>query len=211
MRKVLLAEDHGIVIRGIQMIFEMEFKNYSLDIVKNSLSLAEAVKNNIYELAIIDLQLEDTTTLPLISNILSLYPQLNVLVFSGNSEDLYAQKLYKDGVKGYLYKQSDDSLVIEAIRTTLQGKVYMSKKFKDILSSEPKNATHENPFGKLSPKEMEVANLMQQGKKSSEICRELSLQSSTVATYKMKLFSKLNISNVIELRQLFINYQIAGH
>lgn len=210
MKKVLLAEDHSIVIRGMHILFETEFTDHSLDVVKNSSSLLEAIKNNTYDLVIIDLQLEDGNTLPLVSNILTLYPELNILIFSGNSEDLYAQKLYKDGVKGYLYKQSGDSHIIEAIRTTIDGKIYMSEKFKETLFSEPTNTLHENPFAKLSPKEMEVANLMQQGKRPSEICRELNLQSSTVATYKMKLFSKLNISNVIELNQLFINYQISG-
>lgn len=210
MKKALLAEDHSIVIRGMHILFETEFADHSLDVVKNSSSLLEALENNTYDLVIIDLQLEDGNTLPLISNILNLYPQLNILIFSGNSEDLYAQKLYKDGVKGYLYKQSSDSHIIEAIKTTIDGKIYMSEKFKETLFSEPTNTILENPFSKLSPKEMEVANLMKQGKRPSEICRELNLQSSTVATYKMKLFTKLNISNVIELNQLFINYQTPG-
>ena len=89
----------------------------------------------------------------------------------------------------------------------MQGNIYVSEKFKSALLTETRNPAHTNALEKLTSREMDVANLMQQGKKPSEICRELNLQSSTVATYKMKIFSKLSISNVIELKQLFLNFQ----
>jgi two-component system, NarL family, invasion response regulator UvrY len=211
MKKVLLAEDHGIVIMGVQIIFETDFRDCILDIVKNSADLMKAIESNNYELVIVDLELEDGNTLPVISNLLRLFPKLNILIFSGNAEELYAQKLYTDGVKGYLIKQNSDDEVIEAIRTTMQGNVYMSEKMITSILLEPKKTAQQNPFEKLSYQEMQVATLMQLGKKPSEICCDLNLQSSTVATYKMKVFSKLNISNVLELKQLFINYQIDGN
>jgi two-component system invasion response regulator UvrY len=205
MKKILLAEDHSIVIKGITILFEAEFRDCTLDVVKNTGSLMNALKNNKYELIIVDLQLEDGDTLHLVTDILSLYPDLNILIFSGNAEEIYAQKLYKDGVKGYLSKQSDDRLVMEAIRTTMQGNIYISEKFKNALLTEHRNPSQVNMLEKLTSREMDVANLMQQGKRPSEICRELNLQSSTVATYKMKIYTKLNITNVIELKQLFLN------
>ncbi len=208
MKKILLAEDHSIVIKGISILFEAEFRDCTLDVVKNTVSLMNALKNNSYQLIIVDLQLEDGDTLHLVTDILSLYPHLNILIFSGNAEEIYAQKLYKDGVKGYLSKQSDDSLVLEAIRTTMQGNIYISEKFKNALLTENRNPLQVNMLEKLTSREMDVANLMQQGMRPSEICRELNLQSSTVATYKMKIYSKLNITNVIELKQLFLNYQV---
>jgi two-component system invasion response regulator UvrY len=207
MKKILLAEDHSIVIKGISILFEAEFRDCTLDVVKNTGSLMNALKNNIYQLIIVDLQLEDGDTLHLVTDILSLYPHLNILIFSGNAEEIYAQKLYNDGVKGYLSKQSNDNLVIEAIKTTMQGNIYISEKFKNALLTENRNPSQVNMLEKLTSREMDVANLMQQGKRPSEICRELNLQSSTVATYKMKIYAKLNITNVIELKQLFLNYQ----
>ena len=210
MQKVLLAEDHGIVIKAVQIIFETEFPDHTLETVKNTRDLLSSLQLRQYSLVIIDLELEDGNTLPLVSQVVRLYPTLNILIFSGNAEELYARKLYGDGVKGYLPKQSSDKEVVDAIRTTLNGGLYISEKMMALMATTPRQINTTNPFEKLSPQEMQVALLMQQGKKPSEICQQLGLQSSTVATYKMKMFSKLNIANVIELKQLFTNYQLGG-
>lgn len=205
MKRVLFAEDHSIVIRGMKFLFEREFSNYQLEPVHNSIDMMNALKTNEYELAIIDLHLDDGDTLHLISTLLKLYPTLNVLVFSGNPEELYAQKLYGEGVKGYLNKQTADEEIVFALRQLLEGKRYMSENFKRFLLT--KKDTPENPIDKLTQREMEVLNLMVQGKRSSEICRELNLQASTVATYKAKLFSKLQVTNIIELSTLLEGYK----
>jgi len=207
MKKVLFAEDHSIVIRGMKMIFEREFKDYELEIVHNTTDLMNYLKSNDYELAIIDLHLEDGDTLHLITTILNLYSGLNVLIFSGNPEELYAQKLYKEGVKGYLSKQTSDDEIIFALKQLIEGKRYMSESFKKFLLTKSETNVN-NPFEKLSQREMEVLNLMVKGKRPSEICHELNLQPSTVATYKLKLYAKLNVKNILELSQLMSNYKL---
>lgn len=188
-------------------MFEREFQEYELDIVHNTTDLMNHLKNNKYELAIIDLHLEDGDTLHLISTILNLYDQLNVLIFSGNPEELYAQKLYNEGVKGYLNKQTDDQEIIFALKQLLEGKRYMSENFKKFLLTK-NSGDRENPFERLTQREMEVLNLMASGKRPTEICQQLNLQPSTVATYKIKLFNKLNVKNILELSQLMSNYKM---
>jgi two-component system, NarL family, invasion response regulator UvrY len=207
MKKVLFAEDHSIVIRGMKIIFETEFPDYSLDIISNSSDMMNLLKKNSYHLAIMDLQLEDGDTLHLITDIRNLYPDLNILVLSGKPEELYAQKLYSSGIKGYLNKQTNDAEIIYALHQLLEGKTYMSENFKKYLLVR-RDPAFENPFDKLSQREIEVLNLMIEGKRPSEICRELNLQPSTVATYKAKLFAKLQITNVLELKQLVSNYKL---
>jgi two-component system invasion response regulator UvrY len=207
MKKVLLAEDHSIVIKGLKITFQTEFSAYNLEIVRSSADMMKILRNEGYELAIIDLHLEDGDTLHLIADLVRIYPGLKILVFSGNPEELYAQKLYNTGVRGYLSKQSSDEEVIDAIRQILNGKTYLSENFKDIITNRRYASTVENPFDKLSQRETEVLNLLITGKKPSEICQELNLQASTVATYKMKIFTKLKVKNVIELTQLTSNFR----
>lgn len=208
MKKVLLAEDHSIVIKGLKMTFETEFSAYGLEIVRSSSDLMKFLRTEAYEMAIIDLHLEDGDTLHLITDLVRIYPNLKILVFSGNPEELYAQKLYNTGVKGYLNKQSSDEEVIEAIRQILGGKTYLSESFKEIITSSRYASKAVNPFDKLSHREIEVLNLLITGKKPSEICQELNLQASTIATYKMKIFTKLKVKNVIELTQLTANFKV---
>ena len=209
MKHVLFAEDHAIVVKGIRIMFETEIPGYELVTVITSVDLMKALKAGGYELLILDLQLEDGNVMHLITDIVKLYPQLKILVFSANPEEIYAQKLYHEGIIGYLSKQSSDAEIIHAISDALNGKVYISEKFKRHLFANPSQDIKVMPLQQLSSRELQVANLLQQGKRPSEICQELNLQSSTVATYKMKIFTKLNITNVIELKQLFMNYKMA--
>jgi len=204
MKKVLLAEDHSIVIRGMKIIFELEFSDYKLDVVKKSNDLMNAIKIGNYELAIIDLQLEDGDTMHLIPDIHQIYPNLKIVIFSANSEEIYAQKLYKDGIKGYLSKQSDDKEITTALKHILDGNIYMSERFKGyLIEGGGQKKSNRSVVEKLSQREMEVANLLQKGKKISEICQELNLQPSTVATYKKHIFEKLQVTNIVELNQIF--------
>ena len=164
------------------------------------------LKVNTYQLAIIDLQLEDGDSLHLISIIRKLYPTLKILVFSGNSEELYAQRLYHEGVMGYLNKKVDDSEIITAIRTIMSDKNYVSERLKNILINTKNVDLPKNPFDLLTQREIEVVSLMLKGKRPYEICLELNLQPPTVATYKTKIYSKLKITNVLELKDLVDEY-----
>ena len=203
MKKVLLAEDHDIVVRGIKNIFETEFCGMSLNPVSNSVQLMQRLRQTPYDLLILDLQLEDGAVLHLVTDIVSLYPALKILVFSGNAEEIYAQKLYNQGVKGYLSKHTGSTEIINAIHEVLNGKVYMSETFKQLLLTKSPRSAGPDPLDQLTSRELEVANLLQLGKRASEICLALNVQPSTIATYKKKVFEKLNISNIIELKEVF--------
>lgn len=209
MKKVLLAEDHSIVIRGMKLIFETEFAGYQLEVAKTITSMMNMLKIHRYRLAIIDLQLEDGDTTNMIADILKAYPDLNILIFSANPEELYAQRLYKEGIKGYLNKQTEDREVVIALQLIIEGKTYVSEHFKDYLLSRSHNDRYDNPFDRLTSREMEVVNLLVQGKRSFEICRDLDIQPSTTATYKMKIFNKLNVNNTLELKELYDTFKIS--
>jgi DNA-binding NarL/FixJ family response regulator len=209
MEKVLLAEDHSIVIRGMKMIFETEFVSYQLDVTKSIAGLMRMLQANRYQLAIIDLQLEDGDTMHLITDIRRIYPELRILIFSANPEELYAQRLYRAGAKGYLHKQTEDKEIIVALRMILEGKTYVSEHYKNYLLSKDSKVRFDNPFEQLTLRELEVAHLLIKGKRSIDICKDLNIQPSTAATYKMKIFSKLKINNTLELKELADAYRIA--
>lgn len=204
--RILLAEDHSIVISGIKIIFDLEFQGYTLDVVRDGATLMSALKMNNYDLAILDLHLQDGDSFHLIKDIISIYPNLSILVFTAESENIYAQQLYKEGVKGYLNKQANENEIISAIRTVLNGNFYISESYKHTLFLNDKAHQAPNPFSLLSHRELEIIKLMLAGKRTQEICHELNLQPSAVSTFKSKIFTKLNISNIIELNELSKKY-----
>ena len=209
MKKVLIIEDHSIVIKGLKIIFEKEFVGYSPDIVSSMAEMMKALKNNDYCLAILDMQLEDGVSLNIIPDVIKLYPSLAILIFTGYPEEVYAQRLFSYGVKGYLNKNSEEREIIYALHTILAGKTYFSENYKNILLGKNENGySTGNPFDLLSQRELETALLLLQGKRSSEICSELNIQPSTVTTYKIKIFTKLGVNNVVDLERLANIYHV---
>lgn len=209
MKKVLIAEDHSIVIKGLKIIFEKEFIGYVPEIVSSITGMMKALKNNDYDLVILDMQLADGISLTIIPEILKLYPALSILIFTGYPEEVYANRLFSYGVKGYLNKNSEEREIIYALQTILSGKTYFSENYKNILLGKNENANSTgNPFDLLSQRELETALLLLQGKRSSEICSELNIQPSTVTTYKIKIFTKLGVNNVVDLEKLANLYHV---
>jgi len=209
MKKVLIVEDHSIVIKGLKIIFEKEFIGYSPDIVSSMAEMMKALKNNNYCLVVLDMQLEDGVSLNIIPDVMKLYPSLDILIFTGYPEEVYAQRLFSYGVKGYLNKNSEEKEIIYALHTILAGKTYFSENYKNILLGKNENGySTSNPFDLLSQRELETALLLLQGKRSSQICSELNIQPSTVTTYKIKIFTKLGVNNVVDLEKLANLYHV---
>ena len=205
----MIVEDHSIVIKGLKIIFEKEFVGYSPDIVSSMAEMMKALKNNDYCLTILDMQLEDGVSLNIIPDVIKLYPSLAILIFTGYPEEVYAQRLFSYGVKGYLNKNSEEREIIYALHTILAGKTYFSENYKNILLGKNENGySTGNPFDLLSQRELETALLLLQGKRSSEICSELNIQPSTVTTYKIKIFTKLGVNNVVDLERLANVYHV---
>ena len=206
MKKVLMVEDHSIVMKGFRLIFERECSQYALDTVSSIAEMMKALQRNDYIMAVVDIQLEDGLSINILPDVIKLYPQLNILMFTGYSEEIYAQRLFSMGVKGYLNKHADEVEIGYALHKVLAGKMYCSENFSTSILR--KNKVSTNPFNKLSQREMEVALLLLQGKRSSQVCAELNLQPSTVTTYKIKIFTKLEVDNVVDMERLAVLYQV---
>ena len=209
MKKVLLAEDHSIVLKGLLLIFEKEFPGYEVYTVNSLAGLMKTLQQESFCLAVIDMQLEDGLSLSLVPDILRLYPAMPLLMFTGFSEDVYAQRLFRYGVKGFLHKNSPESEIVYALQTVLAGKTYLSDYYRAWLQDRRENKpAQDNPFQQLSPRELETALLLLKGKRSSEICSALNIQPSTVTTHKIKIFTKLGVTNIVDLEKLASAYQL---
>jgi len=207
-KRVIFAEDHNIVAGGMLRLFEREFQDYLLDHVTSGRGLFNALKANQYDYAIIDLTLEDGDTFHLIENILAIYPDLRIMIFTGNPEKIYASRLYSVGIRGFLNKLATDAEISNALHLFLQGKDYLSDEFKTYLLSKlnPGTDIQLNPFELLTSRELDVVNQLLTGKKIGEVASELNLHSNTISTYKNRVFDKLGITNSLQLTELARNF-----
>jgi DNA-binding NarL/FixJ family response regulator len=205
MQKILVCDDHSIIRRGLKYLLTSQFDDYTIIEFNTIKGAVSYLKNNNPRFAIFDLQLSDGNMLEEIPGIMEIHPRLDILIYSMSNEDIYAKRLLKMGVKGFLNKEAEEEEVLRALKLFLSGENYISQNLNNLLLNDlrgDKIKKNENPFAILSNRELEVTKYILFGKGIREISLKMNLHANTVITYKNRLFEKLGISNIIELSNL---------
>ncbi|MEO8415327.1 MAG: response regulator transcription factor [Ginsengibacter sp.] len=204
MLKILLADDHVILRAGLKIFIKNLISHSSIDEVGNGDDAFELIKQNDYALIILDINMPATDSFGLVSNIIALKPESKILMFSMNSEEIYAKKYLHLGALGYISKDASEVEIKEAMNTVLNNKRYLSASLTQSLTESAlgKKANTQNPFDLLSPRELEIARHLMKGESVSQIGTYLNLHTSTVGTHKARIFEKLHCHNIIALDEL---------
>lgn len=208
MKKFLLIDDHVVVRSGIHGLLSEIFKPCEIHEAGDSDGATEKLKQFQYDLVMMDIQMPNSDTLGLMEYIQVRYPETKVLIFSMSPENIYAKRFIKAGARGFLSKDSSLDEIKKAITLVLNNRKYISESFAEMLADASFSGTPDNPFEKLSPREFEIASLLLTGQSVSDISRSLHLQISTVGTHKSRLFEKLGITNILELKELASSYKL---
>jgi two-component system invasion response regulator UvrY len=206
--RVLIADDHVIVRAGLKTIMKDMRPFMQFDEAVNGDQVIDFIKHNDYDMIVLDVNMPDTDSIALVSNIFAYKEKSRVLIFSMNSETLYAKRFLKLGVLGYLDKESQADEIRKAIDSVLNGTVYMSENLKRYFYEDMMSVRTDNPFEKLSNREIQIAKYLLRGYSHTEIKKTLNLHSSTIGTHKIRSFEKLKIRNIFELRELARLYEI---
>ncbi|HEX2682487.1 MAG TPA: response regulator transcription factor, partial [Ferruginibacter sp.] len=147
-------------------------------------------------------------TLGLMEYIHITYPEARVLMFSMSAENIYAKRFMKAGASGFVSKEAPLEDITRAISTILNGKKYISDSLAEKLAEDSYSGKSGNPFNELSPREFEIVSLLLEGKTVTDISHTLNIQTSTVGTHKARLFEKLGVTNILELKELATTYNL---
>lgn len=206
--RFLVADDHAIVRMGLKTMIKDLRPLAQVDEAAEGDTVTALVKKNDYDMLILDINMPDTDAMTLICNLLAHKEKIRILVFSMNSEVLYAKRLFKLGVLGYLDKESPSDEIRQAMESVLNGQLYMSPDLKTYLYEDMLEKKTDNPFEMLSNREIQIAKYLLLGYSVSEISKTLNLHSSTIGTHKLRFFEKLKVKNVFELEELAKLYRI---
>ena len=204
--KIIIADDHEIVLEGVSNIIRKNFPESKLTCVTNLIDLKQELQNGKFDLLILDIQIPGGNALQFVEGVRALGSTLPILVFSAYDEKLHASIYLKAGASGYLEKYAPPEQIIDAVKMVLGGRRYMGDQLKEfILDKTLKGNSRENigSAGELSPREIEVARLLILGNGVGQIADQLNLSSSAVGTYKKRIFEKLNVINVVQLIKVF--------
>lgn len=208
MTNVLLADDHPVIRAGLKIFIEKVITAPMIHEVCDADTAYEQIRNNEYALVILDATIAGIDSFTLVHDTLALKPDSKILMFSINNEDVYAKKYLQLGAKGYLSKDASETEIENAIVNVMNNKRYISASLMELIASNAIGKNPENPFHKLSPRELEIVKLLIRGASVTEISARLNLHSSTVGTYKARIFEKLNCRNVIDINSLARIYRV---
>lgn len=156
------------------------------------------------DIAIVDVSLQGASGIDLTKSIKERFPPLPVLVLSMHDETLYAERAIRAGARGYVMKQEAADTVLKAIRTVINGDIYLSEKISSKVLRELVDgvaAGEPEKFGieRLSDRELEVFELIGRGHATRKIAEALRLSIKTIETHRAHIKQKLKLSNATEL------------
>jgi len=208
MTRLLIAEDHTMARYGTKLLLKELLPNAEINLAINFEQLLQQVTQHPFDLLILDINIPGGDSLQTVDVIRLRQPSVKILIFSAYDEQVYAIRYLQAGVNGYIMKDATENAMKEAILTVLKKDIYISPNIKQkLLFNVPDKKADSNPLQALSNRETEVMQQLIKGATLSGIAQKLSLQTSTVNTYKTRIFEKLDVSNVIELLQKIQLYQ----
>jgi len=196
-KSVFIVEDHAVFREGLVQILK---NSGDLSVCGQAGTVAQAlpaIARLEPDLVLVDITLPGKSGLQLIKEVRSSNTEIKLLVISMHDEALYADRVLRAGGDGYIMKQEDPEEIIRAIRDVLAGRIYVSEQ---VLTGTPKAAPKRTqadgagrPLDLLADEELEILELLGQGKSNQEISTQLRLSARAVADQCAQIKRKLDV------------------
>lgn len=206
--KILIADDHAVVRRGLREIFASELDMVVVGEATNGLEALNLVSKLDWDVAILDYSMPGLSGVELIKEIKRQHPSRPVLVLSVLPEEVHATQVFKAGGAGYINKESASEELIGAARKVMNGGKYVSQKFAEKLASELASNSEKPLHESLSDREYRVMWLLASGKQINQIASEMFLSPSTISTYRARILKKLKLTDNAALVRYVIQHQL---
>ena len=207
--KVLLAEDHTIVREGLRSLLKSEADIEVVGEAENGRQAVALTQKLAPDVLVMDIAMPLLNGLEAARQILLTKNSAKVLILSAHSDDAYVEKVMALGASGYLIKQSAFHVLPEAIREVHRGNSYfspaISKRFKSTKNPISAGAGKAKPdASQLTPREMEVLQLIAEGNANKITADILKISIKTVEKHRQKLMGKLDIHDAASLTRYAI-------
>ena len=206
MIKVLVADDHAVVRRGVMQILIEAPVKITADEAANGAEVLQAVRANDYDVLLLDMGLPDISGLEVMRRVRNIKPDLRILILSMYPEDQYAVRVLKAGAAGYLTKESAPEELVTAIQKVYRGGKYVTQTLAERLVADLGLEGGSLPHESLSDREHQVMRKLASGKSVSEIARILNLSPKTISTYRARVLQKLGLKTTAEIIRYAIKH-----
>lgn len=207
--KILVADDHAIVRKGLSQLLREEFPDVEIHEASNSIEVIEKSGKGIWDIILMDISMPGRNGLETLKQIRDMGVKAPVLVISMHPEEQYAVRVLKAGASGFLNKDSATEELIAAVQKVLTGKKYISATLAEKLAEGIDNSAGRPAHELLSDRELQVFQLLASGKTVGEIAGEISLSVNTISTYRARILEKLQLANNAELTRYALDNGLA--
>ncbi len=211
--RILLADDHEVFREGLRSMIE---KHEDLEVVGDAQTGRVAVRMATQlkpDIIIMDIAMPDLNGIEATSQIRANVPETRVIALSMHSDKRFVTGMLRAGAVGYLLKASAFDEVIQATRTVMNNKHYVSGDIADtVVSDYVRQLTEAAPeqHAALSPREREVLQLLAEGHSTRKIAEALHISANTIETHRAHIMAKLNIKTIADLVKFAIREGITS-
>jgi DNA-binding NarL/FixJ family response regulator len=195
MLRVLIADDHPLIRKGLGQILSSSVYVDTVDEANDAFAALEMAKKKKYDVIILDISLPGKDGMTALPELKDIQPETPILMLSIQPEEQYAVRAFRLGASGCLNKSSAPEELVAAIRTIAGGGAYLSPKVSDLVMESLRGADRSKPLELLSERETQVMLLIGRGKTVGEIADQLALSVKTISTYRSRLLEKLSLEN----------------
>ena len=200
--RVLLADDHGIVRRGLRGLLEDDGHVVVAE-AADGLEAARLCEEQVPDLLILDIGMPKLSGIEVAARSQKLDPPPGVIILSMHSDEAYIIRALTAGARAYLRKDATDEDLLPAVRAVAGGKPFFSSAVTSILVEDYVRTLQKrgltDSYHLLTDREKEVLHLLAEGRSNKEVAALLDLGVSTVETHRANLMQKLNLHNTAEI------------
>jgi DNA-binding NarL/FixJ family response regulator len=206
--RLLIADDHTIMREGLKRILEGVKDIDVAGEAVNGFETLTQIRKGGFDQVLLDLSMPGRNGVDLIRQIRLEAPKLPILVLTMHDEEQYAVRTMHAGAQGYLTKESAGVELVNAIRQVASGRPYITMKVAEQLALNVMPSTGDFPHKRLTDREMEIFNLLAQGKSISGIATLLHLSVKTVSTHKANILNKMGLASISEIVQYALSHNL---
>lgn len=200
--RVLIVDDHVVMAEGLSLLLSREPDMEVVGQIQDGLTAVTKAAELIPDVVIMDISLPELSGIEATKKILSEHPQIKVLALSNYDDWKHVSEMMEAGALGYLRKDIAYKELVSAIKSILEGKIYLSSPVAGVMVKQHLSSVSiKDP---LTPREREVLKLIADGKSTKEIAFQLEINIKTVETHRKNIMEKLNLHSTAELTKYAI-------
>jgi len=205
---VLVVDDHELVRTGMRRLLEDNPEIASIQEASSGEMALELASDQTFDIILMDVNLPGMSGLEASEELLTLAPDSRIVMVTGRMEGSLIRKLLNAGVRGYVSKGSSATEMEKAMRKVMAGEQYLSPDVAQRFAIDAISGDDENPFERLSTRELEIIELLLKGQRNRQISEDLHISEKTVSTHRSRAFEKLRVKTTAELVRLAIRFDL---